>query len=222
LWSRENELFDRYKCDWFGERWAILCHDGDDSDQYPDLTTAVVRRGFVDEVRLPLAAFVGGPCRRCDGSSGWVSDGINGDRHLCPACSGTGRCPGVAAALFAANPITRVVLTGSEPHPVSDENLMSSHEPLAGVDDVGLPSEWFYRCWRAAHGRIVVRVGGGTGHDLPPELFDRLPSPKTYPGESHLAFYPTRDLALTALSAACVAHGRGLAGLPPLPARVPA
>lgn len=31
------------------------------------------------------------------------------------------------------------------------------------------------------------------------------------------AFYPTRDAALAALSAACVRHGRKLAGLPPLP-----
>lgn len=53
--------------------------------------TAIVRRGFPDSVRLTLAAFMGGPCGRCEP--------IPGSQAWCNFCSGSGRTPGVAAAL---------------------------------------------------------------------------------------------------------------------------
>ncbi len=101
------------------------------------------RRGFVSEVHLPIAAFVGGSCpecvngyvptdreenrcrycvcRTCDGT-GAIQMGFGG-RHgysppqTCPSCKGQrvpGRTPGQAAAIFA-HPVERVVLTDREP-----------------------------------------------------------------------------------------------------------
>lgn len=80
----------------------------------------IVNRGFVGEVRLSLAAFAGGAtCDVCDGRGAiYIAGGGDPeDDPLCRTCSGTGRTPGpgLAAALFAAHPITRVVLTDREP-----------------------------------------------------------------------------------------------------------
>jgi hypothetical protein len=67
-------------------------------------------RGFVGEVELPSVRFAGGPCECSITRSGVVVyDGLG--RAHCAACSGTGRTPGLAAAIFSAHPVTRVVLT---------------------------------------------------------------------------------------------------------------
>lgn len=75
--------------------------------------SAVLRRGFVDEIRLPLREFVGGDCRRCEGAGQLRSYHPVEIEHVydCPDCSGTGRVEGLAGRLFAAHPVTRVVLT---------------------------------------------------------------------------------------------------------------
>lgn len=96
LRRRERELFDRHKSVWFGgDRWAVLLLPDDDPDLMPDLTTAIVRRGFVDEVRLPLAALVGGP-----GRTDYPTPNV----------------PGLAAALGRVVGLTRVTIVGAEPH----------------------------------------------------------------------------------------------------------
>ncbi len=59
------------------------------------------RRGFVDEIRLSAAALLGRP---------WVAN------SACPACDGKGTTPGLARAIFAAHPVTRVVLTDRGPY----------------------------------------------------------------------------------------------------------
>ncbi len=72
-------------------------------------------RGFVSEIRLPLAAFVGGPCGRCDGTG--LIGPVNDRDKPCPNCPDAhpGRTEGHAAAIFAAHPVTRVVLTDLRP-----------------------------------------------------------------------------------------------------------
>jgi uncharacterized protein (TIGR02996 family) len=78
---------------------------------------AVVRRGFVAEVRLPFAAFAGGICRRCQG--GGNVHRTHDDGRLsnpgCPACGGEGRVRSVAPALFARHPVVWVELTDVAP-----------------------------------------------------------------------------------------------------------
>jgi hypothetical protein len=111
--------------------------------------------------------------------------GVNRDNHPapieCPACSGTGRVPGLARELFAAHPLTRVVLT--------------DREPTYGQ------SGWYWM----------------TGNNRPDETPYRITKhfQKRHKGYTRFA---TRDDALTALSDACCAYGRGLAGLRPLTA----
>jgi uncharacterized protein (TIGR02996 family) len=73
-------------------------------------------RGFVAEVRLPVAAFLGGPCGRCQGYGAYDHPEARMCLVECPACSGSGRTSGIAAALFAAQPVTRVTLTDLLPY----------------------------------------------------------------------------------------------------------
>jgi uncharacterized protein (TIGR02996 family) len=70
------------------------------------------RRGFVSEVRAPLAALVGGPCPFCefDRRQGHGDDLVAECRH----CSATGRTPGILRALARAQPVTKVVATDLE------------------------------------------------------------------------------------------------------------
>ncbi len=200
--KRERELFDRHKCEWFGgDRWAVLTLPDDDPDLMPDLTTAVVRRGFVDEIRLPLAAFVGGECQRC-GGEGRIgqhhdpsSDTMRGGTR-CLTCAGTGRTPGLARDLFAAHPVTRVVLTDREP---------------SAWEFPGTPAVF---AWH----RHPFAAGGFTDpDDLPFGLWDRVESASVESGRvegGRWKRFATLAAALDALSAACVAYGRKLAGLP--------
>lgn len=79
------------------------------------LAAVVFRRGFVGEVHLTAAAFLGAPCPCGITRSGvTVYDGL-GQRH-CPDCHGTGRTPGLAKAIFAAHPVVSVVLTDKQPY----------------------------------------------------------------------------------------------------------
>jgi uncharacterized protein (TIGR02996 family) len=72
--------------------------------KHGDGSTWSFQRGFVAEVALPLAAFLGGECGRCRGEGRvgqhWdpASDTMRGGTR-CPACGGTGTTPGAAAAL---------------------------------------------------------------------------------------------------------------------------
>lgn len=75
----------------------------------------VVRRGFVAEVRCPLAAWVGGPCGRCGGTGQRLTYESQLDGR-CPSCLGTGRTPGCAGTVVAACPgLEAVRLTDREP-----------------------------------------------------------------------------------------------------------
>lgn len=101
-----------------------------------------------------------------------------------------------ARAIFSAHPATRVVLTCREPTRVN----------------VGKPLTW----WREAG-------AGEEPGELPARLFDRLsasPEVDPVPGSDEPTdlhcHYGTAEDALADLSRACVAWGRGLAGLPPL------
>lgn len=58
LEKRERELFDRHKCEWFGDT-ALWLPTDEPQRASPHVPGFVVRRGFVDEWRGPLSAFAG-------------------------------------------------------------------------------------------------------------------------------------------------------------------
>lgn len=121
LQEQEKKLLDQHWLDWCPEmtaasRYTQFNHDGEWAWDF--------RRGFVSEVRLPLESFFGSRCHRCHG---WADfrDALTADGR-CRDCRGVGGVPGLAADLFAAHPITRVVATDRRParHP---ETLISSY-----------------------------------------------------------------------------------------------
>lgn len=142
-----------------------------------------LRRGFVESVRLPLAAFMGGEDCRCvlQGGEPWES---------CHACAGTGRTEGIAAALFASQPVTRVNLAGVEPDNDGDD-----------------PPTWSW--WK-----------GDVPGALPKELFNLLPGDAVVDMGAWRKTYDSRELAIAALSDAAVAYGRSLAKLPAMEPKV--
>ena len=74
--------------------------------------TLIFRRGFVAEVRAPLAVLVGGECW-CRGELSPVYS------RLCPVCHGTGTTTGILRELVAAHPLEFVGVTDREPHRVN-------------------------------------------------------------------------------------------------------
>jgi uncharacterized protein (TIGR02996 family) len=155
---------------------------------------AEFRRGFVEAVSCPLAAFVGEECGRCGGSG--VAEGA--DRPFEYEGHGTwpGPCPGpckgdrnyrvggCAAALAASQPVTRVALTDREP----DGSDNGNHPPFAYYLDAL---------------RLQYEPGAPI---IPAELFDLLGG-NLSPHRSWRDF-PTRAAALDALSAACITYAR--------------
>lgn len=156
----------------------------------------VVRRGFVAEVRLPLAAFLG---ERCDVMA-CAGSGRNTELNArCDNCSGTGRIPGVAADLFARHPIERVVLTDLEPRRVSDS----------------LSSGWTWsRQRRLFNGELMA--GTDTPHTLPDAIRELLPRDDCQQLHRDYLRWGAPEAALDALSVACVAYGRQLVKMSPL------
>jgi len=163
----------------------------DDHIVHPHNPAQLFRRGWVESVRLPLAAFLGETCEFCSGRGHFQTSGSYAE---CPRCKGpngkgTGRVGGCAAELFASQPVTRVEVTDREP------------------EQFGNTREWFW-----------VETTPDTTYfrySLPGELFGLLGTPRLTPTPAHC--YPTRAAALDALSAALVQWGRQLAGLTALP-----
>jgi uncharacterized protein (TIGR02996 family) len=170
-------------------------------------------RGFVREVRAPLAVLVGGECERCEGQGSLIGDpecdnchGAGRAQHLdddegvedcpacdrmdCPACCGSGRTPGVLAALCAAHPVEKVVATDREPvwgsTPVGWVRLESwSEQPDPARRDY-----------------------------LPAEIYELLDGGKEQYDAVEWMRYPTRGEADAALERALLAHARQPAGRP--------
>jgi hypothetical protein len=158
------------------------------------VSTARVVRGFVSEVHLPAAAFLGGECGRCAGEGNIgrprPGSGPGGQwlGRMCEECDGTGRTEGLAKALFERHPIERVV-TDREPYHNAGGCWL-----WVRVDSPGQPNELA---------------------QLPDALFDPLADDADTANRGSWRTYYTHQAALAALNAALVAHGRDLAGLPP-------
>lgn len=84
-------------------------------------------RGFASEVRLPLAKFIGGECERCFGQGTierrvfhFEPEGRVVGWDDCDTCHGTGRTPGVAAAIQRVHPVATWRIVDKEPYQYSD------------------------------------------------------------------------------------------------------
>lgn len=188
LHAREQQLWDANKCEWFGDNWAVLYLDSDGEDacgQYP--SEAIVGRGFVAEVRAPLAALVGGECQAC-------VDGIMFGSK-CPTCSGSGSVPGIGRELFLRHPVTRVEVTDRAPWQI-----------VSGLSGWG---------WSKHPGDVIFPGEAWViPAEILDKLPEREDSPVRV--SRHRRWFPTEAAARDALSHALVAHFREQCGLTPL------
>lgn len=132
LRERERVLWFGHSREWFGDTALWLPTDNYDRAS-PHVTGLVVRRGWPDEVRLTLAAFVGEVCDCSDAIQGWG----------CPTCQNTGHTPGLAPQL-AGLPLTRCVLVGREPNPFRDDEWTWSRESNRDDPRHTIPDELFW------------------------------------------------------------------------------
>lgn len=148
-------------------------------------SVGVVRRGFVAEVRAPLADLVGGECGACGG--GGVRAAYDGGRNFpCSACSHTGRTPGLLPALVRAQPVERVVVTDRGPTETQSGWSYWLHSGLDDTDSLPL--------------------------DLSLHLLEHLLEHNGVLFPNERLAYPTREAADAALSAALLAWARGGGG----------
>jgi len=140
-------------------------------------------RGFISTVRAPLAVLAGGECGRCTGH-GTVEH--NGSDYTCPACSGTGRVPGIGRDLFGLQPVTRV-----------DTDRLPSTQLINGR------IRWAF--WREHESGYESLPNITPVSRVPWQLLEYLD-----------AGYESEAAARDALSAALVAHFREQCGLTPL------
>lgn len=183
---------------WVGERvpafksyGEVLFRRKKTAPELPDIE-ATFRRGFVAEVRCTLAAFVGRVCENCEGTGELVDP-----RGPCGECGGAtepredhtdrGWYPGTGRTPGIAAELFKS-------HPV-ERVVLTDREPFQTSSDVWL---WM-SLWMI--------------HTIPTELFNLVYPVWPPPQRDHRVHWQTRELALAALSAACVAWGRSLAGL---------
>jgi uncharacterized protein (TIGR02996 family) len=110
---------------------AVACEVSTQPPTFRSLQSGMAwgfRRGLVGSVTLAAAQFFGGPCESCGGRGYTLpsADSFLIERKGCSACGGdgwkdgTGRVEGLAAALFAAAPVTEVRLSDKRPDTVGD------------------------------------------------------------------------------------------------------
>lgn len=200
-----------------GQEWVVL--PGAEADVVQSNRMAVVRRGFISELRLPLAAFVGGECGRCygDGIVNVVHPGYGDPCPACPcpACKGTGDARGhrLTHSFERCQGCRGVGATGRTPG--LDLAAIWSVHPITAVRFADAEFT------RVAHSDTVVvyddrhfTTGGGRYRDvIPGELFARLTGGQWANTAGSCREYASADLALSALSDAAVALSRAAAGL---------
>ena len=146
----------------------------------------VVRRGFVHTVRCRLGDFYPLKCRRCNGSGRDQRESTEGD---CPACSGTGRTPGLRP---------KIMWDGEHGHPVERAEV-ADKEPYE-TDSSG------WRWWNEADDDVPPYT-----ENIPYPIFNFLSNTNK---STHERLYPTREAAVSDLSQALVRWARREAGLP--------
>jgi uncharacterized protein (TIGR02996 family) len=179
---------------------VVECRQCDCTGLVPDHDNVGFRRGFVAEVHLTAAAFVGGPCPECNLSRAASPPSAG---FVCPACKGEKRLPGLAAALFAAHPVTEVRLVDRKPASGYPRSL--GGDPLHDGRPFWLPHQYGDRGPPERHWlpRCLILRGGREGE-------------RGQFTDVRARYYDSTDEAEQDLSVACVAYGRQLAGLPAL------
>ena len=157
-------------------------------------------RGFISEIRLTCAEFMGGTCEACD-SRGVLYNTMPPDSCGCSECggtdttAGTGRIEGEARELFERHPITRVVLTDKKPSSMQLGGLIGFY----GLQDHQYETTTQSREHDSIPNKIALHMTG---------------SHNSVDSVNSWRWYSTGADALAALSDACVSYGRALAGLP--------
>ena len=115
LEKRQDRLLAQNKPDWFTNYYQyVTVLKPVTQEQRTGTTFLVVRNGFISEVYCTLETFVGGECQRCYGLGVTNADGIA--ELTCMQCNGFKETVGIAADLFAEQPITKVVITNTVIH----------------------------------------------------------------------------------------------------------
>jgi uncharacterized protein (TIGR02996 family) len=176
---------------WHGSHWlrqAGLAHPALTADGLRP--TGEYQRGFVTTIDLNLYSFYGGTCNECRGG-GERTVNMRTPPCKCLKCEGLGRFGGLAAKLFASNPIEHVVL--------NDRATYSS----AGW-------AWYNDC------RPKPNVNVPPAANIPKPIFDEIIYVgRLVCGSRWKAFHSEAE-SKEALSRACVNYGRKLVGLDPL------
>jgi hypothetical protein len=197
LWEGFGSPYERAGAFGLPPNW-IATIDGDPlSDYQPSDGLGVVCRGFLAEVRGPLAVLLGGPCGRCEGAGGrygdLAMDLANGT--VCRFCRGpdgkpTGRTPGVLPALVQDRPLERAVATDLEPQDYHN-NSTSNSSRLYGWHRVGNP-----------------RYHGEMAYDLPDDIWKLVAAQDGCESHGVWADFRTRAAALDALSVALLSWAK--------------
>jgi uncharacterized protein (TIGR02996 family) len=187
---REAELLESRGKGWFGEcEWTNNHEWFDDPSSFGDgpARWGLVRRGFVAAIATPLAWLIGGEeCNDCIVVAG---------HRWCDTCHGTGRTPGHLDELVKVQPVTKVVVTDREPIEDGGEWMWASATDTA---------TWQFGVHRESLTWDVAKhIKGGRHH------------PETRRTVAQW-WFPTREPALDALSAAILNPARERAGLPAL------
>lgn len=142
-------------------------------------TFAIVRRGFVAEVRCRLAEWCGGACDDCDGTGRDAS--LPDADWTCRKCSGTGRTTGIGPRLVREHPVEVVRVV----------------DRVAANIDSPMKFAWHTATeWR------------NVPHHIPPAVWSNLKGGDRCANCPYCWGYPTRDAADAALSAALIAWAK--------------
>jgi hypothetical protein len=196
LRKRERELFDRNLGYDLRDALPFMRHTIDPKTYYGRSDRCCLyRRGFIEAVTMPVGLFLGGEACSCGGSGrSERDDGETIYRGPCGDCLGYTK--GTASLLFSSQPVTEVCLARAEPRTGWRTQGTTRGEPSDVV---------WTKCEGYRH----------DNDDLPPQLFELL---RGHLAKDHwFARYPSAKEAKKALSDACVALGRQVAGLQPQP-----
>lgn len=198
IWAKaveSEEVFDWFRVfdHDFASAAGVARINGGNPDTYDtDDRLAIVRRGFISEVRCTLADWCGGECPTChdDGHYHAVNDDGT-EEYFSTPCNCQFRTTGIGPAVVRSHPVERVVVTDKSPRPNTQE----------------LPDVMWWGWYLTDH--------PGERYDLPIDLRDYI---GTKSGASVWRQYHTPEEATAALSVAAIAWAKSQ----PHPARIDA
>lgn len=211
---RRRELFDQYYKEWFADFYdRVTINPPNKREQAAKGTFLVVRYGFIDEVYCTLEEIVGGE-KECPNFQESMNEPDTNALVCCNQCEHTGviQVEGIAANLFAQQPIKKVVITDKKP----DKNPDSFWGPRNGLpwtfgEDTG------YRINRTQEGILPQSA-------IIPQSIIELMEDDTEPkdkalGRGTIRWYRTEDRGFRELERVVLNYCRQLVGLDPISPR---